>query len=310
MNNFKAGQIKNHALYWHELTSDPRVLDDIEGCKIAFDDKPVFLPPHDIVFNTEEIGFIDTEIARLYAKRVVVESLHTSGEYISPIFVRGKKDGSHRLILNLKSLNQSITYRHFKMDTLQSAINLMTPNCFMASLDWKDAYYSVPVSPEFQKYLKFRWRGTLYQFTCLAQGLSPAPRVFTKLTKPLYSHLRKMGHMSSAFIDDSFLMGNSLSDARRNVMTSVTVVRSAGFVVHPEKSVFEPAQIITYLGCILNSIDMSVKITVERAIKLREVACRIRDADLVTIRQVAELVGLMVASFPGVAYGPLFYTVR
>ena len=75
-------------------------------------------------------------------------------------------------------------------------------------------------------------------------------------------------------------------------------------MVHPEKSGFEPAQIITYLGCILNSIDMTVKITVERAIKLREVACRIRDADLVTIRQVAELVGLMVASFPGVAYGP------
>ena len=236
-----------------------------------------------------------------------MESSHSSGEYISPIFVRGKKDGSHRLILNLKSLNQSITYRHFKMDTLQSAINLITPNCFMASPDWKDAYYSVPVSPEFQKYLKFRWRGTLYQFTCLAQRLSPAPRVFTKLTKPLYSHMRKMGHMSSAFIDDSFLMGDRLSDARRNVMTSVTVVRSAGFVVHPEKSVFEPAQIITYLGCILNSIDMTVKITVERAIKLREVACRIRDADLVTIREVAELVGLMVASSPAVAYGPLFY---
>ena len=171
VNNFKAGQIKDHILYWRELTSDPSVLDVIEGCKIEFDDEPDFLPPHDIVFMPEEMGFIDTEIARLYAKGVTVESSHSSGEYISPIFVWGKKDGSHRLILNLKSLNQSITYRHFKMDTLQSAINLITPNCFMASPDWKDAYYSVPVSPEFQKYLKFRWRGTLYQrcHSCLGE---------------------------------------------------------------------------------------------------------------------------------------------
>lgn len=141
---------------------------------------------------------------------MIVKSEHCPGECISPIFLRPKKDGSHRLILNLKKLNTTIVYRHFKMDTLKSAINLVTPNCFMASLDWKDAYYSVPVLPEFQKFLKFRWQGTLYQFTCLPQGLSPAPRLFTKLTKPVYSHLRKKGHLNTAFIDDSFLVWDTV----------------------------------------------------------------------------------------------------
>lgn len=41
------------------------------------------------------------------------------------------------------------------MDTLQSVISLMTPNCFMASIDLKDAYYSVPIAVAHQKYLKF-----------------------------------------------------------------------------------------------------------------------------------------------------------
>ena len=265
------------------------------------------MPSHDIVFSQEEREFIDMEICRLQSKNIIVETTHCPGECVSSIFVRPKKDGTHRLILNLKSLNQSITYRHFKMDTLQSAINLMTPNCYMASLDWKDAYYSVPVASEFQKFLKFRWGGKLWQFTCLAQGLSSAPCLFVKLSKPVWSHLRKMGHMNSAFIDDSFLVGDSLSDCRRNVMDSAHVVRSSGFVIHPTKSVFDPVQILPYLGFVLNSIDMTVTISPERASKLHAAACLVRDSERVAIRRVAELVGMMVSSFPEVELGPLFY---
>lgn len=50
----------------------------------------------------------------------------------------------------------------------------------MASTDLRDAYFSVPIHREHQKYLKFCWEDKLYQFTCLAQGLSSAP-VFSKL---------------------------------------------------------------------------------------------------------------------------------
>ena len=36
---------------------------------------------------------------------------------ISPIFIRPKKDGSHRVIFYLKKLNEAVSYHHFKMDT-------------------------------------------------------------------------------------------------------------------------------------------------------------------------------------------------
>eukprot|EP00493_Phyllostaurus_siculus_P008838 UN08947 len=44
------------------------------------------------------------------------------------------------------------------MDTVWTTINMMRPNCFMASIDLKDAYYSVPIDQEHQKFLKFLWR--------------------------------------------------------------------------------------------------------------------------------------------------------
>ena len=69
---------------------------------------------------------------------------------------------------------------------LQSVISLITPTCYMASVDLKDAYYCVPIAVSDQKYLKFEWGGKLYQFTCFPNGLASCPRKFTKLTKPAY----------------------------------------------------------------------------------------------------------------------------
>ena len=88
-----------------------------------------------------------------------------------------------RLILNLKSLNEHVEYHHFKKDTLQSAIRLMTPNCHMASVDLRDAYYSVPIHIDDQKYLRFCCKSRLFQFTCLPNGLASAPRRFTEILK-------------------------------------------------------------------------------------------------------------------------------
>ena len=91
-----------------------------------------FMPPKEINFTKPEQEVIDNEIDKLLTKGVISETTHCPGEYISTIFIRPKKDGGFRLILNLKNLNEHVEYQHFKMDTLQSAIRLMTPNCYMA----------------------------------------------------------------------------------------------------------------------------------------------------------------------------------
>ena len=64
---------------------------------------------------------------------------------LSIIFSRLIKDGSHRTILNLKQFNELVEYHHFKMDMLETAIDMMKPSCYMASVDPKDVYYMVPI---------------------------------------------------------------------------------------------------------------------------------------------------------------------
>ena len=76
------------------------------------------------------------------------------------------------------------------MDTLNTALGIMRKNCYMASIDLTDAYYSVPVATVDQKNLMFQFGGIRYKYVCLPNGLSPAPRIFTKLMKPVLSSLR------------------------------------------------------------------------------------------------------------------------
>ena len=45
------------------------------------------------------------------------------------------------------------------MDTLNTALGMMRKNCYMASIDLTDAYYSVPVATVDQKYLMFQFEG-------------------------------------------------------------------------------------------------------------------------------------------------------
>lgn len=105
---------------------------------------------------------MDEEIGRLLSKGVIEYAEHSDGEFISTFFLRPKSNGSYRMILNLKLLNEHVQYIHFKMESLYSAIRLITPGCYMASIDLKDAYSTVNVADTFRKFLRFIWRGHLY----------------------------------------------------------------------------------------------------------------------------------------------------
>ena len=154
------------------------------------------------------------------------------------------------------------------MDSLNTVLHMVKPGCFMASIDLKDAYYSVPIATADQKYLKFQWRGKLYKYVCFPNGLAFCPRKFTKLLKPVYSHLRQLRHLSASHIDDSYLQGDDYDDGERNVWVPVKLFDSLGFTVHPEKSSFVPQQRITFMGFIIDSITMTVYPTSEKIEKI------------------------------------------
>jgi len=306
---FHAGSVSHAILQWQKLTGDKDVLKTVMGLSIEFKDSaPTSYPnlPPDR-FSENEMVFLDAEVNRLLGKGIISTSTHEIGEYISPIFLTPKSDGGFRLILNLKSLNGFMPYIHFKMDTAQKFLKLVTKGCFMSKIDLKDAYYSIKIKNEHQKYLKFFHKGILYKFTCLPNGLCSGPRKFTKILKCPLSCLRAQDIIISSYIDDLITADIEFVRCFQNVLKTITMFDSLGFVIHPEKSCLMPSQEIEYLGLVINSVNMTVSLTEKKKLKIIELCNLLLEKPKIPIREVAKLLGYMSFSFIAVEYGKLHY---
>ena len=307
----KAGGLQYCLHEWKKITSDRFILDAVSHCHIEFDWVPETFsgatrPYHS--FTEAEQTIIGNEIDKFLLKGIIRLSLYEDGQVIAPIFIRPRKDGSHRLICNLKRLNEAVSYHHFKMDTLETAIKPMTPGCYMTSIVLKDAYYPIPIAPEYRKYLKFIWKDELYAFNSLPMGLSSSPRIFTKLSKPFFSALRsQFGHTCLGYIDDSLYLGESYLECEEaSTLHAVQLFISLGFKIHPEKSIVVPTQVLDFLGFTLNSVLMTVFLTDKKADEILQLCQKFsKPGRQFTVREVAFFIGPLVSSFPGVEFGPL-----
>ena len=236
---FEAGRLRKFVKKWEEITPDPFIRNMVCGADIPIDEISDLQSKNQTYLKNQVQGNLrketDTEMEKLLSMGVIEKSMHQRDEIISPVFMVLKPDGSYRLILNLKKFNDSVQYEHFKMDNLTSATQMMTRGCYMASVDLRHAYYSVPIKAEYRKYLKFKWKNQLYQYACLPNGLSNCPRYFTKLMKPVYATLRSQGYLSTSFIDDSYLQGNTLEECTENVAKTVELLDSG--VYYPQRDI-------------------------------------------------------------------------
>ena len=306
-NTFKAGQVAAHFAAWRTLTSDKVLLSDVLGASIECTATPVQHRLPNQTFSMQEYPIVCQEVHKLLEKGVITKVSPRPGQILSSIFLRPKKDGSHRLILNLKRFNEAVRLYHFKMDSLSTITKFVTKNCFMASVDMKDAYYSIPIKSSDRKFLRFIWEGNLYEFTCLPNGLSCAPRIFTKLLKPPLSTLHKQGHIAVAHLDDLYLQGQTYEKCVQNVIDTTLLFDKLGLVVHPEKSIFKPTQVLTILGFVINSVTMTIQLTREKATGLQRACTELLASSSLSIREVASVIGKIVSSFPGVMHGAVYY---
>ena len=131
--------------------------------------------------------------------------------------------------------------------------------------------------------------------------------MFTKLLKPVFKVLREKGLLSSAYIDDLYLQGDTFHECLKNALNTVQLLRDLGFVVQEEKSCLHPSQQLEYLGFVLNSESMMVRLSHARVEKVVQACEKLLSNSHPTILHLAEVIGLMVSSFPAGEHGPLHY---
>ena len=115
-------------------------------------------------------------------------------------------------MINLKDLNQFLDFHHFKIESSKTAKDLIQEGDWMI-IDLKEAYLSVLVTPDHQRYFFFLWDGKCYVYCVLPFGLDPAPRVFTKITKPILVYIRQnLVIRCVMYLDHLLIFGRTKTD--------------------------------------------------------------------------------------------------
>lgn len=145
----------------------------------------------------------------------------------------------------------------------------------MFTFDLKSGYHHVEIFPEHRKYLSFAWtfssgRTRFFQFSVLPFGLSSAPYLFTKLLKPLVKKWRSEAKSIVVYLDDGL---GAAADKNKAKIASLQVhadLLKSGFLPNETKCVWEPTQVITWLGAVLNTSTSEISATAKRITSLQE----------------------------------------
>ena len=177
----------------------------------------------------------------------------------------------------------------------------------MTCIDLKDTYLSVHVDDSSQQYLCFQWRNQSFTFQGLPFGLNTAPRVFTKLIKPIAAYLQKRGIRIVVYLDDFLILGSSIEESRANTLLTLDLLQWLGFTINWEKSILDPTQSLTFLGLSINSVTMTLSLPEKKILNIQNKCQKILSNPTSSAREVASLIGTLEAARPAIWQAPLHY---
>lgn len=305
-----AGRLRFFINQWLKITNDPFIINCVHGYNLPFESQPKQLfPPTLSILSDEDDKRTLAAINNLAKIGAIVKCKPCQGQFLSPYFLRPKSNGDDRFILNLKNLNKFLTAPHFKLEDMKTALRLMHKNCFMSVMDLQDAYLMVPVANEHRKFLRFCFRGNLFEFTSMPFGLCTAPITFTKLLKPVVQKLRSQGIILVIYLDDILIIAKTEKQCERHAFVVRCLLESLGFLISENKSQLKPVQRCTFLGFIIDSNSFQLELTDKKRISIFSMITKFVENKSCKIDELARLIGNLIAACPAIKYGWL-YTKR
>ena len=233
---------------------------------------------------------IQSRVAELLADGVVERA--PPQIYMNRLFEVPKRDSPKtRLVLDVSSLNLHIPTYRFKMTTIATVRETLRPDWYMASIDLRDAYWHVPISKAFRPYLAFTSGKNIYQFCVLPFGLNIAPRVFTKVLRPVHSRLASKGVNVLMYLDDWLVYAPTREECTVMVQHTLQLGSEMGLSFNMEKSQLSPSQALQWLGMSWDTTSATVALSRDNQLRCKRQVFRALHSTTFTRRQWESLMG-------------------
>ena len=169
-----------------------------------------------------------------------------------------------RPILDLSTLNTFLNTESFKMETPETIRTSLQIGEWVTSIDFKDAYFHIPIHSQSRKYMHFHIQGQSYQFKARPFGLATAPMEFTVVAKEVKLMALQRGIRIHQYLDDWLVKATSHQTCLQHTQTLVALCREVGWLVNEEKSELDPKQVFNFVGYQFDLKEGKVRPTPER----------------------------------------------
>lgn len=279
----------------------------VQGARIYCHTVPPFQRrrPYSRIHRPDEVAFYEFDILRrIHIGAIEPISWPNSLAaqqtlWLSTEHLVAKKQGSElpfRTVYNGHSISKYLVVPPTKAVRLTQLFSLIPSRAWLYGYDLRDAFYSINVHPDSRHLLCFQFRGRLYRYRSLPQGISPSAAVLCEVTTAL-CHYWSSVSLSGAplriypYFDD--LNGHAMlrETAREHSHFVRQEIETLGLHWHPSKSVPEPTQKATILGYVLDTINMTAHLPPAKLDRLITLATVFLARQLISAREAASLAG-------------------
>ena len=199
---------------WEALGSSPKVVTILrEGYTLPFWFRPNLTRSPTVIsnyVNPQRQSHLLEALYQLTNKNAVepVTNQNSLGFY-NRLFLVPKPNNRWRPIPDLSTLNTFLNTELFKMETPETIRTSLQLGEWVTSIDFKDAYFHIPIHSQSRKYMHFHIQGQSYQFKALPFGLSTAPMEFTVVAKEVKLMALQRGIRIHQHLDDWLVRATS-----------------------------------------------------------------------------------------------------
>ena len=202
--------------------------------------------------SASELAELKKQLAELLDKGFIRPSASPWG---APVLFVKKKDGSLRLCIDYRQLNQMTVKNRYPLPRIDDLFDQLQGAAVFSKIDLRSGYYQLRVRPEDVPKTAFRTRYGHFEFLVMPFGLTNAPAAFMDLMNRVFQPY--LDRFVIVFIDDILVYSRSEAEHVEHLRIVLRILRERQLYAKFDKCEFWLSQ-IHFLGHVVSRDGVAV----------------------------------------------------
>ncbi|KAK2452132.1 hypothetical protein QL285_011125 [Trifolium repens] len=211
---------------------------------------PISMAPYRM--SASELSELKKQLEELLEKKFIRPSVSPWG---APVLLVKKKDGSMRLCIDYRRLNQVTIKNKYPLPRIDDLMDQLVGACVFSKIDLRSGYHQIRVKAEDIQKTAFRTRYGHYEYSVMPFGVTNAPGVFMEyMNRIFHSYLDKF---VVVFIDDILVYSKTEEEHAEHLRIVLRTLQEKKLYAKLSKCEFWLKE-VSFLGHVISSGGIAV----------------------------------------------------